>query len=243
MTLIIGYNFRITIEDQMYCDLVEGRTDILTIPFTKDSIFKGDFLTLSPCTNPNKHADFEIIGHVTSVEDKNGNPIKKTMRVKQIVDDSNEQFKSDILSAENHIKYLKEVDKRIDHKLQKVGDQIKSNLMTIEEKQRFLKITNAFLCDLQCRREMADIMSTKEAFEKFEVELEDEYHLEMAIEEHDRRIDDFNCQMSELMNENKELEQKMDDLNHLKQYISNEIQACEDELNRYSLTTQSRTNQ
>ena len=40
MTLIIGYNFRITIEDQMYCDLVEGTTDILTIPFTKDSIFK-----------------------------------------------------------------------------------------------------------------------------------------------------------------------------------------------------------
>lgn len=80
----------------MYCDLVEGTTDILTIPFTKDSIFKGDFLTLSPCTNPNKHAYFEIIGHVTSVEDKNGTPIKKAMLVKQIVD---------VSSAQNHMNY------------------------------------------------------------------------------------------------------------------------------------------
>lgn len=211
----------------MYCDLVEGTTDILTIPFTKDSIFKGDFLTLSPCTNPNKHADFEIIGHVTSVKDKNGTPIKKTMRVKQIVDDSNK----DVSSAQNHMKYLKAVDKRIDHKLQKLDDRIKSNLMTIEENQRWLNVSNAFLYDLQCRRDMLDLMNAREAFEKFKVDLDDEYHLGMAIEEHDRRIDNYNYQMSELMNENKTLEKEMDDLNHLKQYISNEIQACEDEIN------------
>ena len=220
MTLIIGYNFRIIIEDQMYCDLVEGTTDILTIPFTKDSIFKGDFLTLSPCTNPNKHTDFEIIGHVTSVKDKNGTPIKKTMRVKQIVDDSNE----DVSSAQNHMKYLKAVDKRIDHKLQKLDGRIKSNLMTIEE----------------CRREMLDLMNAQEAFEKFKVDLDDEYHLGMAIEEHDTCIDNYNYQMSELMNENKTLEKEMDDLNHLKQYISNEIRSCEDEINQYSFTTQPR---
>lgn len=235
MTLIIGYNFKITIEDQMYFDLVEGTTDILTIPFTKDSIFKGDFLTLSPCTNPNKHADFEIIGHVTSVKDKNGTPIKKTMRVKQIVDDSNE----DVSSAQNHVKYLKAVDKRIDHKLQKLDDRIKSNLMTIEENQRWLNVSNAFLYDLECRREMLDLMNAQEAFEKFKVDLDDEYHLGMAIEEHDRCIDNYNYQMSELMNENKTLEKEMDDLNHLKQYISNEIQACEDEINQYSCTSQS----
>ena len=211
----------------MYCDLVEGTTDILTIPFTKDSIFKGDFLTLSPCTNPNKHADFEIIGHVTSVKDKNGTPIKKTMRVKQIVDDSNK----DVSSAQNHIKYLKAVNKRIDHKLQKLDDRIKSNLMTIEENQRWLNVSNAFLYDLQCRRDMLDLMNAQEAFEKFKVDLDDEYHLGMAIEEHDRCIDNYNYQMSELMNENKTLEKEMDDLNHLKQYISNEIQACEDEIN------------
>lgn len=231
MTLIIGYNFRITIEDQMYCDLVEGTTDILTIPFTKDSIFKGDFLTLSPISNPNKHAEFEIIGHVTSVEDKNGTPIKKTMRVKQIVD---------VSSAQNHMNYLKAVDKRIDHKLQKLGDQIRSNLMTIEENQRWLNVSNAFLYDLQCRREMLDLMNAQEAFEKFKVDLDDEYHLGIAIEEHDRRIDDYNYQMSELMNENNTLEKEMDDLNHLKQYISNEIQLCEDEINQYSCTTQLR---
>lgn len=236
MTLIIGYNFKITIEDQMYCDLVEGTTDILTIPFTKDSIFKGDFLTLSPCTNPNKHADFEIIGHVTSVKDKNGTPIKKTMRVKQIVDDSNE----DVSSAQNHMKYLKAVDKRIDHNLQKLDDRIKSNLMTIEENQRWLNVSNAFLYDLECRREMLDLMNAQEAFEKFKVDLDDEYHLGMAIEEHDRRIDNYNYQISELMNENNTLEKEMDDLNHLKQYISNEIQACEDEINQYSCTTQPR---
>ena len=62
----------------------------------------------------------------------------------------------------------------------------------------------------------------------------------MAIEEHDRRIDYYNYQISELMNENNTLEKEMDDLNHLKQYISNEIQACEDEINQYSCTTQPR---
>lgn len=41
------------------------------------------------------------------------------------------------------------------------------------------------------------------------------------------------------MNENKTLEKEMDDLNHLKQYISNEIRSCEDEINQYSCTSQS----
>lgn len=83
-------------------------------------------------------------------------------------------------------------------------------------------------------------MNAKEAFEKFKVELDDEYHLGMAIDEHDIRIDNYNYQMSELMNENKTLEKEMDDLNHLKQYISNEIRSCEDEINQYSFTTQPR---
>lgn len=82
-------------------------------------------------------------------------------------------------------------------------------------------------------------MNAQEAFEKFKVDLEDKYRLGMAIEEHDRCIDNYNYQMSELMNENKTLEKEMDDLNHLKQYISNEIQACEDEINQYSCTSQS----
>lgn len=227
MTLIIGYNFRITIEDQMYYDLVEGTTDILTIPFTKDSIFKGDFLTLSSISNPNKHADFEIIGHVTSVKDKNGTPIKKTMRVKQIVDDSNE----DVSSAQNHMKYLKAVDKRIDRKLQKLGDQIRSNLMTIEEKQRLLDVTNAFLYNLQCRRDMLNFMDDKEAFEKFKVELDNEDQLRSTIKEHQTRINQYNSLIRDLEIENDTLEKKMDDLEELKRYISNEIQLCEDEIN------------
>ena len=227
MTLIIGYNFRIIIEDQMYCDLVEGTTDILTIPFTKDSIFKGDFLTLSPCSNPNKHADFEIIGHVTSVEDKNGTPIKKTMRVKQIVNDSNK----DVLSSQNHMKYLKAVDKRIDHKIQKLGDQIRSNLMTIEEKQRLLDVTNAFLYNLQCRRDMLNFMDDKEAFEKFKVELDNEDQLRSTIKEHQTRINQYDSLIRDLEIENDTLEKKMDDLEELKRYISNEIQLCEDEIN------------
>ncbi|WP_296057195.1 hypothetical protein [uncultured Holdemanella sp.] len=227
MTLIIGYNFRITIEDQMYYDLVEGTTDILTIPFTKDSIFKGDFLTLSPISNPNKHADFEIIGHVTSVKDKNGTPIKKTMRVKQIVDDSNE----DVSSAQNHMKYLKAVDKRIDRKFQKLGDQIRSNLMTIEEKQRLLDVTNAFLYNLQCRRDMLNFMDDKEAFEKFKVELDNEDQLRSTIKEHQTRINQYDSLIRDLEIENDTLEKKMDDLEELKRYISNEIQLCEDEIN------------
>ena len=157
-------------------------------------------------------------------------------RVKQIVDDSNK----DVSSAQNHMKYLKAVDKRIDHKLQKLGDQIRSNLITIEENQRWLHVSNAFLHDLECRRDMLDFMNAKEAFEKFKVELDDEYHLGMAIDEHDIRIDNYNYQMSELMNENKTLEKEMDDLNHLKQYISNVIQACKDEIIKISCTTQPR---
>ena len=36
---------------------------------------------------------------------------------------------------------------------------------------------------------MLDLMNAQEAFEKFKVDLEDKYHLGMAIEEHDRCID------------------------------------------------------
>lgn len=112
--------------------------------------------------------------------------------------------------------------------------------MTIEEKQRWLNVTNSFLYDLECRREMLDLMNAQEAFEKFKVDLDDESHLGMAIEEHGRCIDNYNYQMSELMNEYKTLEKEMDDLNHLKQYISNVIQACKDEIIKISCTTQPR---
>ena len=48
MSLAIGFNFSIIVEDQMYYDLVEGRNDILTLPYTKDSIFMRRFFnTLS----------------------------------------------------------------------------------------------------------------------------------------------------------------------------------------------------
>ena len=73
--------------------------------------------------------------------------------------------------------YLKAVDKKIDHKLQKLGDKIKSNLITIEEKQRLLNVTNAFLYDSQCRQEMLDIMNEKAVFEIFNVELDNQYQL------------------------------------------------------------------
>ena len=111
----------------MYFDLIDGKTDILSIPYTKDDIFKGDFLTLYPKTDSLLQTDFEIIGHVTSVEDKNGTPIKKTMRVKQIVNDSNK----DVLSSQNHMKYLKAVDKRIDHKIQKLGEMYQMHFYMI----------------------------------------------------------------------------------------------------------------
>lgn len=84
MSLAIGFNFSISIEDQMYYDLVEGRNDILTLPYTKDSIFKGDFLTLSPKSAPYEKMGFEIIGHVNTIEDKDGKPIEKKMRVTPI---------------------------------------------------------------------------------------------------------------------------------------------------------------
>ena len=43
MTLVIGYNFRIPVQETMYFDLIEGKTDILTIPYTKDEILREIF--------------------------------------------------------------------------------------------------------------------------------------------------------------------------------------------------------
>lgn len=86
MTLVIGYNFRIPVQETMYFDLIEGKTDILTIPYTKDEIFKGDFLKLYPETDMLLQTDFEIIGHVNTIEDENGNPIKKVMRVMPLIE-------------------------------------------------------------------------------------------------------------------------------------------------------------
>lgn len=84
MSFAISCNFSISVEDEMYYDLVEGRNDILTLPYTKDSIFKGDFLTLSPKSAPYEKMGFEIIGHVNTIEDKDGKPIEKKMRVTPI---------------------------------------------------------------------------------------------------------------------------------------------------------------
>lgn len=115
-------------------------------------------------------------------------------------------------------------------------------IQKIEEKQRWLDVTNAFLYNSQCRQEMLDIMNEKEAFEKFNVELDDEYQLENTIKKHQTRINQYYSLMRDLEIENNTLEKEMDDLNHLK-YISNEIRSCEDEINKYSCTTQSRNNQ
>lgn len=45
--------------------------------------------------------------------------------------------------------------------------------------------------------------------------------------------------MRDLEIENDKLEKKMDDLEDLKCYISDEIRSCEDEINKYSCTSQS----
>ena len=95
MTLVIGYNFRIPVQETMYFDLIDGKTDILSIPYTKDDIFKGDFLTLYPKTDSLLQTDFEIIGHVNTIEDENGNPIKKVMRVMPLIEtQKNGEFES-----------------------------------------------------------------------------------------------------------------------------------------------------
>lgn len=86
---------------------------------------------------------------------------------------------------------------------------------------------------------MLDIMNKKETFEKFKVELDDEYHLENTLKEHQTRIDQYYSLIRNLEIENDTLEKKMDNLEDLKCYISNEIQSCEDEINQYSCTSQS----
>ena len=47
MTLVIGYNFRIPVQETMYFDLIDGKTDILSIPYTKDDIFKDKLLNVN----------------------------------------------------------------------------------------------------------------------------------------------------------------------------------------------------
>ena len=74
-------------------------------------------------------------------------------------------------------------------------------------------------------------MDDKEAFEKFKVELDNEDQLRSTIKEHQTRINQYDSLIRDLEIENDTLEKKMDDLEELKRYISNEIQLCEDEIN------------
>lgn len=111
MSLAIGFNFSISVEDQMYYGLVEERNDILTLPYTKDSIFKGDFLTLSPKSAPYEKKSFEIIGHVNTIEDKDGKPIEKKMRVTPIFECDSNQFSKLMQQCHLNLVYLNDMKK------------------------------------------------------------------------------------------------------------------------------------
>jgi hypothetical protein len=85
MSTVIGaYGWVIPLEDQIYDDLEKGITDIVTIPFTNDDIFKGDVVTFFKEFDTNVSKSYEIIGQVYPVQDDNGNYIEKMLHVKKL---------------------------------------------------------------------------------------------------------------------------------------------------------------
>ena len=183
MTLIIGYNFKITIEDQMYCDLVEGTTDILTIPFTKDSIFKGDFLTLSPKSASYEQMSFEIIGHVNTIEDKNGKPIEKKMRVTPIFKCDSNRFSKLMQKCHFNLVYLNEMKKRIQEQIQSLDEQINYNHKCLSDRESTLNYSILCLNEKRQELSMQELMDSQSALSRYNVKLTDKEELETKINE------------------------------------------------------------
>lgn len=141
MSLAIGFNFSIIVEDQMYYDLVEGRNDILTLPYTKDSIFKGDFLTLSPKCANYEQMNFEIIGHVNTIEDKDGKPIEKKMRVTPIFKCDSNKLSTIMQQCHFNLVYLNDMKKRIQEQIQSLDEQINYNHKCLSDRESTLNYT------------------------------------------------------------------------------------------------------
>ena len=243
MSIAISCNFSIRVEDQMYYDLVEGRKDILTLPYTKDSIFKGDFLTLSPKTASYEQMDFEIIGHVNTIEDKDGKPIEKKMRVTPIFKCESNQFSTIMQQCHFNLVYLHEMKKRIEEQIHSLDEQINYNHKCLDEKGSSINYAILCLNEKRQERSMLELMDFQSARSRYNVKLIDKDKLDSTINEFTTQIKITIQEYTDLKNETHILETQLNSSMELKQYISSQITSNRNEIMDYQNLIQTRNNE
>lgn len=243
MSLAIGFNFSIIVEDQMYYDLVEGRNDILTLPYTKNSIFKGDFLTLSPKCANYEQTNFEIIGHVNTIEDKDGKPIEKKMRVTPIFKCDSNKLSTIMQQCHFNLVYLNDMKKRIQEQIQSLDEQINYNHKCLSDRESTLNYT--ILCLNEKRQElcMHELMDSQSVLSRYNVKLTDKEKLETTINDLTAQINKEVQEYKDLKSETNTLETQLKSSMELKQYISSQITSNKNDIVDYQKLIQTRNNE
>lgn len=243
MSLAIRFNFSIIVEDQMYYDLVEGRNDILTLPYTKDSIFKGDFLTLSPKCANYEQMNFEIIGHVNTIEDKDGKPIEKKMRVTPIFKCDSNKLSTIMQQCHFNLVYLNDMKKRIQEQIQSLDEQINYNHKCLSDRESTLNYT--ILCLNEKRQElcMHELMDSQSVLSRYNVKLTDKEKLETTINDLTAQINKEVQEYKDLKSETNTLETQLKSSMELKQYISSQITSNKNDIVDYQKLIQTRNNE
>ena len=247
MTLVIGYNFRIPVQETMYFDLIEGKTDILTIPYTKDDIFKGDFLTLYPETDSLLQKDFEIIGHVNTIEDENGNPIKKVMRVMPLIETQRngelESLNQSSKACYLKIKYLEDMLKEIDKKIDYLDNDLHYTDIQIMDKQKNIDYSVLCIYETQQKIDMQMLMNAPTVFDKYKVNLEDMVTLQERKNSFNHQLNQERLEFENLRKEAKEKSNELDQYRNLKQYVENQLSSNKTAICEYQHIKKSRNTQ
>ena len=244
MTLVIGYNFRIPVQETMYFDLIEGKTDILTIPYTKDEIFNGDFLTLYPETDTLLQTDFEIIGHVNTIEDENGNPIKKVMRVMSLIETQRngelESLNQSSKACYLNIKYLEDMLNVIHQKIDYLDNDLHYTDIQIMDKQKNIDYTVLCIYEMQQKIDMQMLMDAPTVFDKYKVNLEDMVKLQERKNSFDQQLNQERLELESLRKEAKEKSNELDRYRNLKQYVENQLSSNKTAICEYQHIKKSR---
>lgn len=247
MTLVIGYNFRIPVQETMYFDLIEGKTDILTIPYTKDEIFKGDFLTLYPETDILLQTDFEIIGHVNTIEDENGNPIKKVMRVMPLIETQRngelESLNQSSKASYLNIKYLEDILNVIHQKIDYLDNDLHYTDIQIMDKQKDIDYSVLCIFETQQKIDMQMLMDAPTVFDKYKVNLEDMVKLQERKNSFDQQLNQERLELESLRKEAKEKSNELDRYRNLKQYVENQLSSNKTAICEYQHIKKSRNTQ
>ena len=247
MTLVIGYNFRIPVQETMYFDLIEGKTDILTIPYTKDEIFKGDFLTLYLETDTLLQTDFEIIGHVNTIEDENGNPIKKVMRVMPLIETQRngelESLNQSSKACYLNIKYLEDMLNVIHQKIDYLDNDLHYTDIQIMDKQKDIDYSVLCIYETQQKIDMQMLMDAPTVFSKYRVNLEDMVKLQERKNSFDQQLNQERLELESLRKEAKEKSNELDRYRNLKQYVENQLSSNKTAICEYQHIKKSRNTQ